>query len=89
MKCCVDWEREADVRVINEYGPTETVVGVLHLRDEWRGSEVPERQRRVPIGRPIGNTELYIMDAEMELVPVGFTGELYVGGAGVARGYSE
>ncbi|MDO6526357.1 amino acid adenylation domain-containing protein [Motilimonas sp. 1_MG-2023] len=66
--------------LINAYGPTETTVcataGQLHSHDE-----------RVHIGKPINNARCYILNDERSLVPVGVTGELYVGGAGVARGY--
>ena len=70
-------------RLINEYGPTETVVGCS-------GSEVQPGDAAtgtVPIGRPIANTQLYVLDENMRLVSPGVTGELYIGGAGVARGY--
>jgi amino acid adenylation domain-containing protein len=72
-----------DTRLINEYGPTETVVGCcVHEvlpQDPFVGS--------VPIGRPIANTQLYILDADLQPVADGETGELYIGGAGVGRGY--
>jgi amino acid adenylation domain-containing protein len=76
------WREHAPgTRLINEYGPTETVVGccVYEATDDLAGA--------VPIGRPIANTELYVLDGNMEPVPQGVVGELYIGGAGVARGY--
>ena len=69
--------------MINEYGPTETVVGCCVYR-------VPRDQPisdPIPIGRPIANTRLYVANRNLEPVPVGVPGELYIGGAGVARGY--
>ncbi len=78
------WQAHAPAtRLINEYGPTETVVGCCVY-------EVNAHERHaggVPIGRPIANTQLYVLDERMRLCPAGVTGELYVGGAGVARGY--
>jgi amino acid adenylation domain-containing protein len=78
------WQRHAPAtRLINEYGPTETVVGCCVY-------EVPEGQEtsgRVPIGRPVANTQLCILDRALQPVPMGVRGELYVGGEGVGRGY--
>ncbi|MGW2046484.1 amino acid adenylation domain-containing protein, partial [Streptomyces sp. NPDC001858] len=70
--------------VANEYGPTETTVfsAVNPLRDP---AEVP--QNAVPIGRPLWNTQLYVLDDAMRPVPTGVSGELYIGGDGLARGY--
>jgi amino acid adenylation domain-containing protein len=70
-------------RLMNEYGPTETVVGccVYELR------ALDPRSGSVPIGRPIANTQLYVLDPALKPLRPGETGELYIGGAGVARGY--
>jgi acyl carrier protein len=69
--------------LINEYGPTETVVGCCVYRV---GDEEP-LATSISIGRPIINTQLYILDERLQPVPIGVTGELYVGGSGVGRGY--
>ena len=65
----------------NVYGPTETTIwSSIH---RVSGNE----ERSVPIGRPIANTQCYILDAHQQPVPTGCPGELYIGGDGVARGY--
>ena len=66
--------------VWNMYGPTETTIWSTVYKVERGG-------RSVPIGRPIANTRVYILDAIKNPVPIGVTGELCIGGAGVARGY--
>ncbi len=67
----------------NEYGPSEThVVTALALPDD-----VAHWPARPPIGRPISNTQIYLLDKALGPVPVGVPGELYIGGAGLARGY--
>ena len=72
-------------RLINEYGPTETVVGcAIHEVAPGEPST-----GAVPIGRPIANARLHVWDAGGHEVPLGVSGELYVGGSGVTRGYVE
>ncbi|HKR11123.1 MAG TPA: amino acid adenylation domain-containing protein [Pyrinomonadaceae bacterium] len=78
------WRNHAPAtRLINEYGPTETVVGCCVF--ELPQGEIPSGA--VPIGKPIANTQLYVLDERQQLVPVGLPGELYIGGDGLARGY--
>lgn len=78
------WQKFApDTLLVNEYGPTETVVGCCVYF-------VPKNQLQsgsILIGRPIANTQLYILNQQFQPVPIGVVGELYIGGDGVARGY--
>jgi amino acid adenylation domain-containing protein len=75
--------------VYNHYGPTETTVGAVAGRatDAGAGEGVAVAASGVPLGRPLANARVYVLDAEMDAVPVGVAGELYIGGDGVARGY--
>ncbi len=75
--------RFSSVRIINEYGPTETVVGCCCY--ELPAGALPTGS--IPIGRPIANTQVYVLDGDGDPVPIGVPGELYIGGAGLARGY--
>jgi amino acid adenylation domain-containing protein/FkbM family methyltransferase len=71
--------------IYNHYGPTETTVGVLTYHV---GARVPEtKSGTLPLGRPLPNSRVYILDGAGQPVPPGAEGELYIGGAGVARGY--
>jgi amino acid adenylation domain-containing protein len=69
-----------DRRLFNTYGPTEVSISATVL--ETNGGS-----RRPPIGRPIANTDCYILDRYLQPVPIGVHGELYLGGIGLARGY--
>ncbi|HYO70115.1 MAG TPA: amino acid adenylation domain-containing protein, partial [Archangium sp.] len=71
--------------VYNHYGPTETTVGVLAQKVE-RGVRVPGAQS-VPLGRPLGNVRVYVLDGYEQPVAPGVPGELYIGGESVGRGY--
>lgn len=78
------WQERAPRTVyVNEYGPTETVVGCAarFVRSDERISGA------VPIGHPIAATQLHVLDRQLQPVPVGIAGELFIGGSGVAAGY--
>jgi amino acid adenylation domain-containing protein len=71
---------------VNAYGPTEATITSAAYRVEVDSNPI-HLQTRVPIGHPIANTQIYILDLDQEIAPIGVKGELYIGGAGVARGY--
>jgi amino acid adenylation domain-containing protein len=90
---CVTRFRECvlpDAIVVNEYGPTETVVGCTIFVSDGR-DDVPDAAAdaggAVPIGAPIANSRIYILDAHRQPAPLGVAGELYIGGVQVTRGY--
>ena len=72
-----------DIEIFNEYGPTETVVGCMIYKFK------PEENKgvSVPVGVPAANAQIYVLDKFLNPVPVGETGEMYISGDGVARGY--
>jgi len=76
------YERLPHATLYNEYGPTEATVWTTVYRTNGT-----EQGARVPIGKPIANAYAYLLDSEMHPVPIGVVGEIYVGGAGLAKGY--
>ncbi len=78
------FKRFPAVKLHNLYGPTEATIDVTY----WDCSQRDFDERRIiPIGHPIANTQLYILDSQLQLVPIGVPGELFIGGLGVAKGY--
>ncbi|NJM22261.1 MAG: AMP-binding protein [Richelia sp. SM1_7_0] len=89
----VRWEKVAlwqkyvgqHIKLLNAYGPTEATITATIYEPDLRKTE--NQTGGVPIGCPIANTQVYILDKNLQPVPVGVVGELYIGGNGVARGY--
>ncbi|WP_254257969.1 non-ribosomal peptide synthetase [Methylobacter tundripaludum] len=78
------FKRLPDAALFNEYGPTEATV--------WSSVYAvtqPQGEANVPIGKPIGNMHIYVVDDALQLLPVGVAGELLVGGEGISRGYLD
>jgi amino acid adenylation domain-containing protein/non-ribosomal peptide synthase protein (TIGR01720 family) len=78
-------------QIFNHYGPTEATIGALlyPVKKECHAENESDRwlAQTVPLGRPIANTQVYILDDYLQPVPIGVPGEIYIGGAGLARGY--
>jgi non-ribosomal peptide synthetase component F len=72
-------------RILNHYGPTETTVGILTYSVKSKHDSY--NAKTVPIGRAIANTQVYLLDEQLQPVPIGVPGELYIGGAPLAREY--
>jgi amino acid adenylation domain-containing protein len=75
------WRHSPETRIFNHYGPTETTIGCI-VNEIDSDVEGP-----VPLGQPIGNTQIHILDAHLRQVPVGAVGEIHIGGEGVSAGY--
>ncbi|WP_141444354.1 non-ribosomal peptide synthetase [Bacillus cereus] len=72
------------VLLVNEYGPTETTVSSLYYPIS---KQVPNESTHVPIGKPIANTNIYILNEHLQMCPIGVIGELYIESVGTAIGY--
>lgn len=81
VRACLQYGKPQ--RLLNAYGPTETTT----FATWYEVQELAADAAGVPIGRPIANTRCYVFDGERQPVPIGVTGELYIGGPGVALGY--
>jgi amino acid adenylation domain-containing protein/non-ribosomal peptide synthase protein (TIGR01720 family) len=82
---CRRWRAcHSDAKIVNAYGPTECADDVTHHVVDY---DLPTTAATVPIGRPLRNARLYVLDDALRPVPIGASGELHVGGAGVGRGY--
>ncbi|MBI0421292.1 amino acid adenylation domain-containing protein [Acinetobacter sp. ACIN00229] len=79
----IEFFQKRRINLINSYGPTECSDVVTFYRYEANSTNIAV----IPIGRPISNVQIYILDSNFMLVPVGVTGELYISGDGVGRGY--
>ncbi|MFN6534907.1 MAG: amino acid adenylation domain-containing protein [Nostoc sp. EkiNYC01] len=71
-------------RLINSYGVSEATIDSSYFETTTANLQL---ERQVPIGRPFTNTQIYLLDSQLQPVPIGVAGELYIGGVGLARGY--
>ncbi|MCP5049132.1 MAG: AMP-binding protein, partial [bacterium] len=82
---CIQWlDAYPDTPLLNAYGPTECSDDVSHYRID---RVLNDDMARIPIGKPVNNMRLYVLDTYRQPVPIGIAGELYVAGTGVGRGY--
>lgn len=77
----INWHKKNKTPLINAYGTTETSITSIIYKEYTINHNI------TPIGKPIDNTQIYILDEYLNPVPIGVTGEIYIAGAGVARGY--
>ncbi|MGR9074154.1 MAG: non-ribosomal peptide synthetase [Gammaproteobacteria bacterium] len=82
LRCVREFRNKLGAELHNLYGPTETTIHASY----WDCSETGSKGS-VPIGRPCANTRIYLLDIEMQPVPIGIPGELHIGGVQLARGY--
>jgi amino acid adenylation domain-containing protein len=82
VKLAEKFFQQLEAELFNLYGPTEAAIDVTY----WKCEPGPGR-RSIPIGRPISNTQVYVLDERMRAVPLGVGGELYIGGENLAHGY--
>ncbi|BAZ11500.1 amino acid adenylation domain-containing protein [Calothrix sp. NIES-4071] len=83
-------QQAPNCQILNHYGPTETTVGVLTYPVNPLPSPsniLNPNSKTVPLGKPLANTQVYVLDNQLQPVPFGVTGELYIGGAPLTRGY--
>ncbi|MDM9379456.1 amino acid adenylation domain-containing protein [Chlorogloeopsis sp. ULAP01] len=73
-----------DIKIVNAYGPTEAADDITQFIID---RPLPENQRTIPIGKPLANLNLYILDEQLKLLPIGAPGEICVSGIGVGAGY--
>ena len=76
-------KKRSQEQLLHVYGPTEGTT----FSSFYRVQDVPEDATSIPIGRPITNTQIYLLDRQLQPVPIGVSGELYIGGDGLAQGY--
>ena len=81
---CIDhFEKLPNVKLYNEYGPTEACVWCIAHKIEKKDAN----NTTIPIGKPVANAKIYLLDKMLNLVPFGSVGELYIGGSGLTNGY--
>lgn len=78
-KILKNMQDNSDARIFNMYGPTETTI--------WSTVKELTKEKEITIGKPIANTQVYVLDKNLKIVPIGVTGELYIAGDGVGKGY--
>ncbi|HXQ71675.1 MAG TPA: amino acid adenylation domain-containing protein, partial [Pyrinomonadaceae bacterium] len=76
----------AGIKFINAYGPTEAIITATFYKTSAAEANI-DGMTSLPIGRPLSNTQIYILDSEFQLVPAGIPGDMYIGGRNLARGY--